>query len=126
MADETRALIAHLFRRAAFGARPADLDTYKARGYDAAVTDLVSAKPASSSSGGSGQLGEVGGLGSMGMGMDSASTKETIYDAQGEWVKNMVTTKAQLSERMTLFFADHFATAFSPGDHIDLRVLKAL
>jgi uncharacterized protein (DUF1800 family) len=124
MADETRSLIAHLYRRAAFGARPADLDTYTSRGYDAAVTDLVNGKPAATPGSSTGIAG-LGNVGTMNMGMDSSAMKTTIHEAQAEWVKTMVTAKAPLSERMTLFYADHFATAFSPGDHIDLKVLNA-
>lgn len=125
MADETRSLIAHLFRRAAFGARPADLDTYKARGYDAAVTDLTSARPA----GGGGNQGAKAlndlGVGGSGSGMGATSDSGTLHDAQAVWVQAMVTTKTPLVERMTLFYADHFATAYNVRDRIDLPALNA-
>ncbi|HVE95302.1 MAG TPA: DUF1800 domain-containing protein [Acidimicrobiales bacterium] len=124
MADETRSLIAHLFRRAAFGARPADLDTYKARGYEAAVTDLTSARPATGGNAGTKAVSELG-VGNTGSDMGAASDPGSLHDAQAVWVQAMVGAKAPLVERMTLFYADHFATAYNARDRIDLRALNA-
>lgn len=39
--DASRSAFAHLYRRAGFGARPADLDAAVARGYEASVTTLL-------------------------------------------------------------------------------------
>jgi len=39
--DDPRSRIAHLFRRAAFGARPEELDAAVAAGYEATVDTLV-------------------------------------------------------------------------------------
>src|ERR1700681_2462074 len=39
--DDTRSRIAHLYRRAGFGARPDELDAAAARGYQATVDSLL-------------------------------------------------------------------------------------
>jgi uncharacterized protein (DUF1800 family) len=43
--DDTRARIAHLYRRAGFGARPDELDAAAARGYEATVVRLLEPHP---------------------------------------------------------------------------------
>ncbi len=127
MTDENRALLAHLFRRAAFGARIADLDTYASKGYNQAVNDLLGARsstnPTSSltsalqrtHTAGAAKVGTAGALPSL--------TQATLDDIQTAWVQNMVTTKAPLVERMTLFLSNHFATAYSLNDHIDVAAM---
>ena len=83
----------------------------------------MSATPAATPTGKG--IAGLGGVGMTGMNNSGASEYDRIHDAQAAWVKTMITSKAPLSERMTLFYADHFATAFTPGDHIDLPVLNA-
>ena len=118
-----RSLIAHLFRRAGFATRPAELDHYVAAGYKAAVDDLLSGAPI--------------------MGQQASFTEATdaiqeptwnlvgrvapraLIDIQTEWVGRMVTTTTPLVERMTLFLHDHFATGYVPGDTIDTQELTA-
>lgn len=113
-----RSEIAHLFRRAGFGARPADFDAYTtaADGFERAVADLLVAPPTT------GQPAQYGTepLTSGAMATDAAAVKR----AQAGWVKTMVGTTAPLVERMVLLYADLFATAFSPNDNIDLKQLR--
>ncbi|MEY2467764.1 MAG: hypothetical protein QOF21_462 [Actinomycetota bacterium] len=112
MTDQGRDLLAHLFRRAGFGAKTADLDAYSTRGYIAAVNDLLASsaatpKPALR----------------LPVAVPLLAPAATLDDAQTGWVKQMVTTNAVLVERMTLFLSNHFATAFTPGDHIDAAAM---
>lgn len=128
MADETRSLLAHLYRRAGWGAKKVTLDTWAIRGYDAAVDDLVAAAPAgtpgaggSASSSGIAGVPKKGPIGTgMGMGMGTEpEPPHSSRDMQAQWVKSMVENKSVLSERMTLFYANHFATRWS----VDLQSL---
>lgn len=111
MADEARAQLAHLFRRAGFGARPDEIDYYALRGYAAAVDDLVSGRPLAGSLPVSVSTGESPPPG-------ATYERAELRRAQARWIRSMVTTATPLVERMTLFLTDHFATSFSPGDHI--------
>lgn len=124
MAGE-RSDIAHLFRRAGFGARPEELTYYDApgRGFGVAVDDLLAAKPI------------AGGQASFREGIDSVWKPATnlrgrvvvpdLNEIQNTWLARMVTTAAPLVERMTLFLHDHFATAYHPEDTIDTPELQA-
>ena len=119
MADETRAQLAHLFRRAAFGARPDEIDYYVLRGYAAAVDDLVSGRP-------------IAGAPPIPTAPTSGSTstadqfkRSELQKAQGRWIREMVSSSTPLVERMTLFLADHVATAFSPADRISVIDMEA-
>lgn len=96
-----RHLLAHLFRRAAFGARPEELAYYEQRGYTAAVEDLLAPRPL--------------------MGRTAMPVAETpsrlaphLPELQAEWVDRMIRTDTPLVERMALFLHDHFATAHMP------------
>lgn len=118
-----RSLIAHLFRRAGFAARPSELDHYQAAGYEAAVEELLSGAPL------------MGQRPSFQEATDPAQepafnlvgrlTPRPLLDIQTEWLNRMVTTTVPLVERMTLFLHDHFATAYRPVDIIDTQELSA-
>ena len=118
-----RSLIAHLFRRAGFAARPAELDHYQAAGYDVAVADLLSGTPL------------MGATPSFAEATDPVleptynlvgrAAPRPLLDIQTEWLTRMVSTTVPLVERMTLFLHDHFATAYVPGDIIDTQELTA-
>ena len=110
---ETRALLAHLFRRAAFGANASTLDAYASKSYDAAVSDLLNPSPESS------RLfntlrGVRNGLGTV---------TNSLKDAQDNWARAMVLSPTPLIERMTLFLSNHFAIAYSPDNHCDAVTL---
>ena len=109
MADNDIALLAHLMRRAGFGATRGELEALATRGYEATVDDLLNPerqepvdqyeflryhpwawKP--------GTLSNPG-----------ATT----------WLYHMVTTKRPLEEKMTLFWHQVFATGVSKVDHWD-------
>ena len=114
---DARPEIAHLFRRAGFGARPADLDKYASAGYEQAVADLLVA-PATN-----GQPSPFGST-TPSTGTMMSNHAEAVRQAQAGWMKTIFLSPAPLVERMVLMLSDHFATAFSPGDNVDLRQLK--
>lgn len=117
MADETRAQLAHLFRRAGFGARPEELDYYAVRGYTAAVDDLVSGGP-------------VAGAVPVPSTTEVATTdapdfkRRALRRAQGRWIREMAEGANPLIERMTLFLTDHFAASFSFANFVSVQDLE--
>ncbi len=109
MANDDLALVAHLMRRAGFGAARDELEARAAQGYEATVEDLLHPerheqvdiyeflryynfqwKP-----------GTLNGVG------------------QSGWVWRMINTKAPLQEKMCLFWHQIFATGVSKVDHYD-------
>ena len=104
------ALMAHLIRRAGFGATQEELEERVAKGYEATVEELVS--PAEDQPSGNMALllryhpGSLlpGGVPVMG---------------QANWMYNMVTTQRPLEEKMALFWHHVFATGNSKVDNCD-------
>ena len=109
MANDDLALMAHLMRRAGFGASRDELEARVARGYDATVEELLHPerqepvdiyeflryyhlqwKP-----------GTLNGVG------------------QSGWVWRMINTRAPLQEKVCLFWHQIFATGVSKVDHYD-------
>ncbi len=109
MANQEIALMAHLMRRAGFGATRDELEILAAKGYDAVVDELLNPeeqpvidrtellryhpwtwKP-----------GTLPGMGS------------------AEWLWFMINTKRPLEEKMALFWHQLFATGVSKVDHYD-------
>lgn len=119
MVATPRGDIAHLFNRAAFGARSGDLHTYSEAGFEAALEDLLSGVPNGAVVGTSAPVAVA-----MPMSTMEEGAKQ-LRDVQKSWVKVMVKTQAPLAERMVLFLADHFSTVWAPGDHIGSEALAA-
>lgn len=120
--DDRAALIAHLFKRAAFGARPAELDYYTDAGYAQAVDDLVSARPLMGAQASEDALAPIN---SMVRNLRGRVVPAGLEEIQVEWLRRIVTTTRPLIERMTLFLHDHWATAFRPSDTVDTPELGA-
>ena len=97
-------LIAHLMRRAGFGATRDELEEYAAKGYEAAVEGLL--HPERSPDVEEDVLRRYyGGL------------EETPTLAAAVWIYRMVNTQRLLQEKMALFFHHLFATADSKFEH---------
>jgi len=117
--DDVRGRIAHLYRRAGFGARPDELDAAVADGYEAAVDRLVSfGGPDAGAAGLAGPTFSV----SPPVPTDPEARRQAqqaeqkVRRDEGRrlsqwWVDRMVVTSTPLRERMTLFWHDHFATS---------------
>jgi uncharacterized protein (DUF1800 family) len=102
-ATATRADIARLFGRAAFGATKKDLDTWAGQPYAAAVDSLFPPGPP----------GTVGRLPQADEAEQAVQDYQTsdVPQAYRWWLDRMRATPYPLEERMTLFWHDHFATA---------------
>ena len=101
----TRRETGHLLRRAGFGARPADFDTYAPLSWSQAVERLLNVEatldtlPADPTS-----TQEM---------PDSDEMRLSPMDVVGWWLDRMVRTERPLEEKLTFFWRDHFATALS-------------
>ena len=106
MASEDIALMAHLMRRAGFGASRAELEDRAAKGYEATVEDLVNPQeePADRYEFYRYHPGYIRHITSPGMGA-------------ANWLHTMINTQRALEEKMVLFWHQVFATGASKVDH---------
>src|SRR5512133_756048 len=101
--------IEHLLRRAGFGARADEVDTYTQMTTTAAVDALVNYT----------RIGDTvddfiskdGYVGMTTRGQFSPSS--VITDARQRWLFRMIHTDRPLQEKMTLFWHNHFATGYT-------------
>ena len=101
--------MAHLIRRAGFGATRDEIEAYVAKGYEAVVEELLDtdSEPASDRF-------------TMMRFQPQFYKPGTIQGMGGaEWVHNMVNTKRPLEEKMALFWHGLFAAGVSKVDHYD-------
>src|SRR5688572_13717514 len=116
--------IDHLLRRAGFGASSADADTFRDMSTAAAVAYLVDYE---------GRPDDVDArIGRPDHALvatkDLFSPDIDIEDARQRWMFRLIHTRRPLQERMTLFWHNHFATAFSKlaADSGTLQAAKML
>ncbi|HZR23225.1 MAG TPA: DUF1800 domain-containing protein [Vicinamibacterales bacterium] len=102
-------MIDHLLRRAGFGASADELAAYDRLSYAEAVDRLVNydAMPDTVDS----NIGKPGYVGTTSNGPFSPDT--VIGDARQRWLFRMVHSDRPLQEKMTLFWHNYFATAYS-------------
>jgi uncharacterized protein (DUF1800 family) len=101
MASESeRRRVAHLLRRAGFGAPPDEVERCAAQGVEATVEELINYERVPDT------LDET--LRQLDGGLIDLNTLE---DVQTWWLYRLLQTKRPLQEKMTLFWHDHFATA---------------
>ena len=101
MADENLDLMAHLLRRAGFGAGREELEAYAEQGYDQVVDDLVDLERCPPTDEDILQRYFVGGPQSY----------------VGTWIYRMINSKRPLEEKMALFWHHVFATGYAKGQH---------
>ena len=92
-----RQRVAHLLRRAGFGASPAELDEYEHLGFDASVERLLNPE-------------SVEEVDFEQTGLDE-STPLSLKLIQTRWLYRMIHTRRPLVEKMALFWHGHFATS---------------
>ncbi len=102
-------LIAHLLRRAGFGASPADMDDYEELGYPASVDELLNYEEVADDV--DGNIGRPGYVGVTARTQFSPNT--VITDARQRWLFRMVHSQRPLQEKMALFWHNHFATGYT-------------
>ena len=102
MDSEDIALMAHLMRRAGFGATREELDAHVAKGYEATVEDLL-------------HPGDPGNLPDdliMRYHPDQSELRD-LFSSGAYWLYRMISTKHPLEEKLTLFWHGLFATGYS-------------
>ena len=126
--NEVRSRIAHLYRRAGFGARPDELDAAVAAGYEATVDRLVDlgapdpaadalAPPALTPYDAGAAAAQAAGQGA-GTPAQQAARQAAQRTARQEmqklslwWVGRMAAAQVPLREKLALFWHSHFATS---------------
>jgi len=120
--DETRSRIAHLYRRAGFGARPDELDAAVAAGYEATVDKLVDLSQADGAAAAlpaptftppvlAAQLPADDAARRAAQQAEQRTNREEGRKLDLWWMDRMVLSTTPLRERLTLFWHDHFATS---------------
>ncbi len=107
MASHDIALMAHLMRRAGFGAPRDELEARVARGYEATVEELVN-PPA--------QQPDVD-LDILERYLPEAEELNGLQSSQVAWVYRMINTERPLQEKMALFWHGVLCTGFAKVDH---------
>ena len=103
------ALMAHLMRRAGFGARREELEARVEKGYEATVEELLSP-----------DLQDPVDIYDLYRYQPWSWKPGTIYGmGHAAWVYRMLNTNAPLQEKMTVFWHGIFATGVSKVDHWD-------
>jgi uncharacterized protein (DUF1800 family) len=112
--DDVRSSIAHLYRRAGFGARPEELDAAVGRGYQATVEGLVAGLQAPDPAGDRvvvPDLSVPAPAGAAGAAFRQQQASE-LQALQTWWLDRMIATSTPLREKLTLLWHGHFATGF--------------
>ena len=109
MARQSDRLIEHLLRRAGFGARPDELDTYSDSAISDVIDQLVNYERISDTV--DANLGKSGYVGTTTRGVFAPAAN--ITDARQRWLFRMVHSDRPLQEKMTLFWHNHFATGYT-------------
>jgi hypothetical protein len=106
MSSTDLALMAHLLRRAGFGATRGDLESYASRSYEQVVDDLLHPE----------RFPEIDEdvLNRYYSGLNSW---EPISVYSGAWIYRMINTRRPLQEKMALFWHHVFATGFHKSEH---------
>ena len=104
MADRDIALMAHLMRRAGFGATREELERYAAKGYEATVVELLHPEDAPTALEDEDLIRRYH--------VDENNLMVTD-SAQAYWLYRMINTKRPLEEKLALFWHGVFATAYT-------------
>jgi len=112
MADERLALMAHLLRRAGFGASRDELEAYAARPYEEVVEELIN--PERMPDLDEDQLARY--YPHLGANIDNPNSWN------GRWIWRMVNSKRPLEEKMALFWHHVFATGWTKSEHTPTMV----
>ncbi len=103
MSSEDLALMAHLMRRAGFGATRDELEAQVANGYEATVEDLLHPR-------------DQGNLPDDVIRRYHVAADEGANAGTVKWMYRMITTRCPLEEKLTLFWHGLFATSYAKGN----------
>src|SRR5215208_777553 len=101
--------IEHLLRRAGFGGRPDEIAYYSQMSIAQAVDSLLDFQSVADDV--DTFIGKAGYIGTTSSGAFAPQTN--IADSRQRWLFRMVHTDRPLEQKMTLFWHNHFATAYS-------------
>ena len=104
--DTARSQVAHLLRRAGFGATEAELDQYTALGFAGALERVLTPEQVDDSA--ANQL-----LAPLAVDTSDPEARRKIEAAKFWWFSRMLYTRRPLQEKLALFWHNHFATANS-------------
>ena len=113
MLEHDLGLMAHLMRRAGFGATPDELDACLRRGYEQTVEDLLHPRNVSGTAG-PGILEDEDIIRRYHVDQNSLML---IESSQANWLYRMINTRRPLEEKMALFWHGLFATAYGKLNH---------
>ena len=99
---ESSALIAHLLRRAGFGATPDELEHYLSKGYEAAVEELL--QPENPDSLPDDLIRRY---------HPEMSESRDLQSSASNWMYRMITTHCPMEEKIALFWHGLFATGYA-------------
>ena len=102
MSRQETDLMAHLMRRAGFGATPDELDAYVAKGYEPTVEELL-------------HPGDPGNMPEdviRRLHVDQSEARQP-HSAAATWLYRMITTRCPLEEKVALFWHSLFATSYT-------------
>jgi uncharacterized protein (DUF1800 family) len=124
--NDVRSRVAHLYRRAGFGARPDELDEAEKMGYEATVESLLAGLagpdpagdqlpvPALSISRGPSVPSSADPAARMALAQAQQQTDNGQLQAcQQWWLNRMIVSSTPFREKLTLLWSGHFATGFS-------------
>ena len=103
MSNQDIPLMAHLLRRAGFGATRDELERYSAEGYEATVEELLNPR-------------DPGDMPDDIIRRYHVQADEAPASAAQRWLYRMITTRCPLEEKLTLFWHGLFATAYGKGN----------
>lgn len=109
--------MAHLLRRAAFGARPDEISNYLKQGFEATVDQLVYYENVPENPALRDVPSDTNGVAYdityQSTNSGATPTALTMDRLAGWWLDRMIKTKRPLQEMMVIFWHDHFATSYS-------------
>jgi uncharacterized protein (DUF1800 family) len=122
-ADPTRSNIAHLFRRAGFGARPDEIDHAVKAGYRATVETLLAGLTGPDPGGAAVALPDltIPEGATAATAAKRAAQHQQYLALQRWWLDRMIATTTPLREKLTLIWHGHFTSAF-----LKVRVVELL
>jgi uncharacterized protein (DUF1800 family) len=127
MADDLTSRIAHLYRRAAFGARPAELESARSQGYEGAVNALLFPQGADATAVPPPALDPA--TLSTPEGFEARQALNKLRNQQEAdlvewWVEQMTMSSFGAKEKLTLFWHDHFATSANKVNNPQLMLTQ--
>jgi uncharacterized protein (DUF1800 family) len=103
--------VEHLLRRAGFGARPDELQTFRGESFTAAVDRLINYERIPDDV--DDKIADQRLIVQASVRTDGFRPNTNINDARQRWLFRMVMTNRPLQEKMTLFWHNHFATGYT-------------